>query len=98
MAHRLMALSHYFAGDFVAARAHFETAINAFDPEPDRDFAFRFGQDPAVAAMAYLALTLWPLGELERARHIAEQSVAQAQRTGHVNTLVYAHRRKRCSR
>jgi predicted ATPase len=91
MAHRLVGLSYYFAGDFASARAHFETASNAFDPERDSDFAFRFGQDPAVAVMVFLALTLWPLGELERARHFADQAVERALSTGHVNTIVYTH-------
>ena len=91
MAHRLVGLSYYFAGDFASARAHFETASNAFDPERDSDFAFRFGQDPAVAVMVFLALTLWPLGELERARHFADQAIERALSTGHVNTIVYTH-------
>ena len=94
MAHRLVGLSYYFAGNFVYARAHFEIAINAFDPERDRDFAFRVGQDPAVATKAFLALTLWTLGELERARRFADQAVEHALRTGHVNTIVYTHAHK----
>ena len=51
----------------VEARDHFERALALFQPGRDDDLAFRFGQDPGVAAMLYLALALWPLGEVDRA-------------------------------
>jgi hypothetical protein len=38
-----------------------------FQPGRDDDLAFRFAQDAGVAAMLYLALTLWPLGDIGRA-------------------------------
>ena len=53
------------------ARDHLERALALFQPGRDDDLAFRFGQDPGVAAMIYLALVLWPLGEVERAVSLA---------------------------
>ena len=46
---------------------HLERALALFQPGRDDDLAFRFGHDPGVAAMLYLALALWPLGDVERA-------------------------------
>jgi predicted ATPase len=91
VAHRLAGLLHYFGGDYVAARRHFETALGAFDTERDRDFALRYGQDPAAATELFLGLTLFALGDVERARHFAELAVEHALRAGYVNTVVYVH-------
>ena len=60
-------ITHWFAGEFVEARDHLERALALFQPGRDDDLAFRFGPDPGVAAMAYLAFALWPLGEVDRA-------------------------------
>jgi len=40
--------------------------------------------------MTYLALTLWPLGEIARARLLAEEALAFAQITEHIATVAYA--------
>jgi predicted ATPase len=36
-------------------------------------------------------LVLWPLGEVDRAREVAEEMVARATKIGHVGTAVYGH-------
>jgi predicted ATPase len=41
--------------------------------------------------MSYLALVLWPLGEVERAQRIIDQALARANEIGHVGTLAYVH-------
>ena len=55
VAHRIDGVTQWFAGEFVEAREHLEQALAIFDPERDRDLAFRFGQDVGVSAMAYSA-------------------------------------------
>ena len=90
VAYRLHGLIYWFEGDFANARKFLERALVLFDPERDRDLAFRFGQDIGVAFMNYLALALWPLGETERAQELEEASVSRARQTGHVATLAYA--------
>ena len=42
--------------NIVEARDHLERALALFQPGRDDDLAFRFGPDPGVAAMAYLAI------------------------------------------
>ena len=87
---RLNGNANWLAGNFVAARAELERALAMFDPERDADLVIRFAQDVGVAIMAYLAVALWPLGEVDRARKIAEEMMARAAKIGHVGTTVYA--------
>ena len=60
-----------------------------FDPERDRDLAFRFGQDVGVSAMVYLAIVLWPLGEVDRAREIADATATRIAKLSHLATSTY---------
>ena len=39
--------------------SHLERALALFEPGRDDDLAFRFGQDPGVAAMVFLAIVSW---------------------------------------
>ena len=88
---RIVGVTRSYEGDFVAARASLEKTLATFDPERDRDLAFRFAQDIGVSATIHLAYTLWAQGEIHRANDLAIASVEQADRTGHVATMVYAH-------
>jgi hypothetical protein len=50
---------------------------------------FRFGQDTGVAAMLYLALTLWPMGDIERAISLGRDAEARMASLAHVHTRVF---------
>jgi tetratricopeptide (TPR) repeat protein len=76
VAYRIAGLTHLYFGDYAAARADIEKALDVLDSERDRDLAFRFGQDQVAAALIYLALVLWPLGEVGRARQFANQAAS----------------------
>jgi hypothetical protein len=89
VAHRANGVTKWFAGEFVEARAHLEQALAIFDPERDRDLAFRFGQDVGVSAMAYSAIVLWPLGKVDRARELIDAMATRAAQLGHTATLIY---------
>ena len=88
---RIVGVTRSYEGDFVAARAALEKTLATFDPQRDRDLAFRFVQDIGVSATIQLAQTLWAQGEIRRANDLAIASVEQADRTGHVATMVYVH-------
>ena len=81
--------TQWFTGNFVEARTHLEHAAAIFDPERDRDLAFRFGQDVGVSAMVYSAIVLWPLGEVDRAREIADATAARIANLNHLATSTY---------
>jgi predicted ATPase len=85
---RLLGSTCLWQGDFIEARANLVEALSIYDPERDREATFRFGLDTDAAARAYLAITKWQLGEVEPARALIEEAVAQAVETGHVPTLV----------
>ena len=89
IAHRMRGVTHWCAGEFVAARGHLEKAIAIFDPERDGDLAFRFGQDPGIVATAYLAEVLWLLGEVGLADQRMTETTARAAKSGHAATSAY---------
>ena len=89
IAHRMRGVTHWCAGEFVAARGHLEKAIAIFDPERDGDLAFRFGQDPGIVATAYLAEVLWLLGEVALADQRMTETTARAVKSGHAATSAY---------
>ncbi|HEY1888749.1 MAG TPA: AAA family ATPase, partial [Roseiarcus sp.] len=89
VAHRAAGLTHWFAGEYPEAREHLERALALFQPGRDDGLAFRFGQDAGVAAMSFLALALWPLGDVERARSLVESAQARSASVTHIGTNAY---------
>lgn len=91
IARRLVGTTCVFAGQFIEAKAHLESALAAYEPVRDRPLALRFGHDIGVAAECYLALALWPLGEIGRACHLAGTALAHADASAHPPTMAYGH-------
>ena len=89
VAHRIAGMTHWFAGEYREACVHLERALALFEPGRDGDLAFRFGQDNGVAAMCYLALTLWPLGDIERAVSMVGGAEARVAAHPHIATRAY---------
>ena len=87
VAHRAAGMTCWFAGEYREARDHLERALALFEPGRDDDLAFRFGPDPGVAAMAYLAFASWPLGEVDRAISLIERTQTRMAGVAHVTTL-----------
>jgi hypothetical protein len=86
VAHRVQGITHQFAGAYVEARHHLERALALFRPGRDDDLAFRFGHDAGVAAMVYLSMVLWPLGEVDRAISLIDRMQTRIAGTSHVGT------------
>src|SRR5277367_2488158 len=85
--HRAAGITCWVAGEYREARDHLERARALFQPGRDDDLAFRFGPDPGVAAMAYLAFASWPLGEVDRAISLIERMQTRIADLTHVGTL-----------
>ena len=49
--------------------------------------ALRFGPDPGVSSMAYLAIACWPLGEIDRAISLIDRMKTRIVGLTHTNTL-----------
>ena len=58
-----------------------------FQPGRDDDLAFRFGVDPGVNAMVYLAIASWALGEADRAISLIDRMQTRIASLTHVGTL-----------
>jgi class 3 adenylate cyclase/tetratricopeptide (TPR) repeat protein len=89
VAHRAAGITHWFAGEYNEARDHLEHALALFRPGRDDDLAFRFGSDAGVSAMIYLALTLWPMGDVGRAFSLVRNAEARIAGLAHINTRAY---------
>ena len=87
VAHRAAGTTCWFAGEYREAQDHLERALALFQPGRDDDLAFRFGPDPGVGAMAYLATVLWPLGEVDRAVSLIDRMQTRIVDLTHVGTL-----------
>jgi hypothetical protein len=89
VAHRISGTTRLLAGEYLEAREHLERAIALLQPGRDDDLAFRFGHDAIAAAMLYLAMTLWPMGEVERAASFEAEAAARTAETTHIGALAY---------
>ena len=89
VASRGLALISYFLGEFAEARTHCERALAACDPERDREARERFSEDTGLTAMSWLALTMWQLGEVDRARELIAAANRRAAELGHVPSMAH---------
>ena len=92
VAHRVLGTTHWFAGEYAEARKHLERALSSlFQPGRDDDLAFRFGQDAGVAAMCYLAIVTWPLGNIRRAVSLVDGAHERLASVAHIGTHPYTN-------
>jgi tetratricopeptide (TPR) repeat protein len=89
VAHRVAGTTHWFAGEYTEAQERLERALALFQPGRDDDFAYRFGQDVGVSAMLWLALTLWPRGDIGRAVSLVGDAEARIAALAHVGTRAF---------
>src|SRR3984885_12559980 len=86
VAHRVMGMTCWFAGEYQEGRDRIERALALFQPGRDDDLAFRFGLDPGIAAMSYLAIVSWPLGDADRAYSLVDRQHARMACVTHIGS------------
>ena len=74
-ARRCLGTACLFQGDLREAQALLEQALADYAPDRDALARFRFAFDTGVLAAAHLALAMWRLGEVVRARQLAKQAI-----------------------
>src|SRR5438128_9228647 len=79
----------WFQGDYGSARTHLEQALTVYDHQPDQSADPRFVFDNRVVAMGWLALVLWPLGEVDEATRLLDSALSLARQNGQVPTLAW---------
>jgi tetratricopeptide (TPR) repeat protein len=90
VARRSLGLTCLMQGDLTKAQTFLEQTLADYAPS-DAQTCFRFGLDTGAHATAVLAMALWHLGELERARRLAEKAVLSAAELGHAPTSTIAY-------
>jgi len=75
---------------FSDSASHMRIAIDLYDPKKHASHAYTYGQDPGMAAHAYLADTLWLQGRPGEARREAEAGIALARGLKHPHSLAFA--------
>jgi tetratricopeptide (TPR) repeat protein len=89
VARRGLALACYQAGDFIEARNHCERALEACNPENERETQERFQGATGPWVTAVLAVTMWQLGEVDRARELIEQANQRASDLGYAASMAH---------
>ncbi|MFN8446948.1 MAG: BTAD domain-containing putative transcriptional regulator [Caldilineaceae bacterium] len=83
--------THLFhRADFAAARSYLEQSIAHYDRASHADHALIYGQDPCVVSLAYLAWTLWCLGDSAKALQQSAAASQLAETLQHPYSLVIA--------
>jgi len=90
MAHRGLGTTLFFLGEFSLARKHFEQGLALYDPLQHRLLMFRYGVDPKVSCLLFLAQTLWYLGYPDQARQRIAELLSLVQELAHPYSQVGA--------
>jgi tetratricopeptide (TPR) repeat protein len=86
---RGLAQACYLSGEFLEARTHCERALDACDPEREKETRERFTDDTGPIAISLLAMTRWQLGEPDRARELIDQANRRARDLGHAPSMAH---------
>jgi tetratricopeptide (TPR) repeat protein len=89
VARRDLGLACYAAGEFLEARTHCERALEVCGPDHDRESQERFRDATGPLAMSVLAVIMWQLGEVDRARELIEQANRRGSELGHAPSMAH---------
>ncbi|MCX7307003.1 MAG: winged helix-turn-helix domain-containing protein [Afipia sp.] len=87
---RAKGVTLHFLGDNIGAKQLIESVLTGHDYSRSRSFPLRFGVDQRIAGFAFLARTLWLLGDAHGAEDAAEAAIAEAAELDHVSSLCCA--------
>src|SRR6185312_9818519 len=76
VAHWTNGATCWFGGDYLNARTHLEQALASYGAEPNLETFRASTLDLPFVIMRFLALVLWPLGKIARARRLAAEAVS----------------------
>jgi hypothetical protein len=79
-----------YLGRHDRARQHLEATTGLYDPAQHGELAFQHGQDPGVAAFAFLARVLWLQGQPQEALAASESALKLAEGIDHLYSQTIA--------
>jgi class 3 adenylate cyclase/predicted ATPase len=89
IAHRCVGVTSVHLGDFDSARRHMETALALYDPKEHATLAYRFGYEPRIANLSYLAQALLQLGYRDRALESYDQLMEEIRTHQHTPSVAF---------
>jgi class 3 adenylate cyclase len=75
VAHWTSGVTCWFGGDYLNARVHLERALATYGAEPDLETFRASTLDLPFVIMRFLALVLWPIGNIDQSRRLAAEAV-----------------------
>ena len=88
--HLYIGIIDYYQGRFASALEHCEEVLRIYDPSRHESAALAYGVDQRVAALAYIACSVWHRGGEDLAVAYARQAVATGRTLGHPFSLAFA--------
>lgn len=85
----VLGVTAFWRGRLASSRKHLDAALGMYDPSRRPIHTSLYVQDPGLVCGCRLALTLWFLGEVARARDLIEQTFEEARALGHPHTSAY---------
>ncbi len=77
-------------GRYAQARAHFDKAIELYDPEQDLSLAIKYGEHPGIGSKIVRSTVDWMMGFPNTAVQSAENNLEEAKLISHPNTIAWA--------
>lgn len=89
--YRCLGIARMFRGDLEASREALLRCVELFAESRPRDIQFLTPENPAVAALSVLPLTLWLLGCADEAVRRKNEAVSLAMELGHPFNIAFVH-------
>ena len=90
MGHRIYGSSLVWSGDTLTGSGHLRHALSLYRATEHDRLAYTFSQHPRTAALAHLCLALQHLGHLDQAMAAGWESISEAKRIEHFNSIAYS--------
>jgi class 3 adenylate cyclase/tetratricopeptide (TPR) repeat protein len=82
-AHWALGCSLFWMGELTSASEQLTQSLELYEPKMHQTLSIRYGQDPEVSCLCYLAFVLWQRGFPDQARARGDKAVARAREIAH---------------
>ncbi|MGC1679286.1 MAG: adenylate/guanylate cyclase domain-containing protein [Candidatus Binataceae bacterium] len=82
-AHWALGCSLFWMGELTSASRQLTQSLELYEPNMHQALSIRYGQDPEVSCLCYLAFILWQRGFPDQARAHGDKAVARARELAH---------------
>jgi predicted ATPase len=89
-AHRTLAATLFYLGEFTAAYTHAQQGLALYDPQQHHVLAIHYGQAPGVVCLVYATWLLWYLGYPDQALARSQEALVLARQLSHPHSLTLA--------